>query len=571
MIIFEKVRYKNFFSVGNVFIEMPLNEVSSTLLVGKNGSGKSSLNCAITFALFGKPFRKINKSQIVNSVNKKDCVVEIEFRINTKKYKIVRGIKPNIFEIWCDGVCLNQDSTTKDYQEYLEKYILRMSYKSFCQIVILGSASFTPFMQLSSSDRRAVIEDLLDIQVFSVMTGLTKQRFQTNKDTLERNRISLAGKEDKLTFIESTLKTLQQNTDQKVKTLQAQIKENQNTVETLNQEIASLESKREEFLSNTKNITSLRARYSKLIKLQSQIETNLSRHKTEYEFYEKNDDCPTCKQALEQTFKTTEMMRLEEKTKDLKTGISDLSKEIDKCLSEISTLEKNLTKAENLRNEITSKKSKAASVVSSISDFQKQIQSLRNSNDLLTANKKEHTLVKTEIATLSKEKQALLEEKQYIDTAVQLLKDGGIKTKIIKQYLPIINKMINKYLAQMGFFVNFHINEQFEETIKSRFRDDFSYNNFSEGEKSRINLAILFAWRAVAKMRNSVNTNILFFDEIFDGSMDHDGTDEFVKIMSNLDKDTNVFVISHKTDAMIDKFKKVITFEKVRGFTRMIE
>lgn len=570
MIRLEKIRYKNFLSVGDVFIETTLADYANTLIVGKNGHGKSVLLDALTFALFGKPFRKINKSQLPNSTNKKDCVVEIEFIINTKSYKVVRGIKPNIFEIWCEGVCLNQDSTTKDYQEYLEKYVLRMSYKSFCQIVILGSASFTPFMQLSPADRRLVIEDLLDIQVFSTMTGIVKQRFQANKESLEKNRIAFIGKEEKRAFIEKTIESLKQNNKQKIQALTDQIVQHQQTLQTLSSEVTTLEQSRETLIARATDISALRTRHSKLIKIQSQIETNLTRHKSDFDFYKNHDDCPTCRQTLAEDFKTTEIARINTKMTELKSGISDITKEIDKCVFAISEVETTLKQVDNLRNEITSRKTKIASLKAQIDDLETQIKKLKNSDQTLASNKSELKEVTKQIAALVEEKTTLTEERQYIDTATQLLKDGGIKTKIIKQYLPIINKTINKYLAQMGFFVNFNINENFEETIKSRFRDDFAYNNFSEGEKARINLAILFAWRTIAKMRNSVNTNLLIFDEIFDGALDNNGTDEFIKIMWSLAKDTNVFVISHKTDQMIDKFQRVLTFEKTRGFTRMI-
>lgn len=571
MLKLETIKYKNFLSVGDIFVEIDLCCSQNTLVVGKNGNGKSSFLDAITFSLFGKPFRKINKPQLVNSVNKKDCIAEITFTTNNKSYRVIRGIKPNIFEIWCDGVCLNQDSTTKDYQEYLEKYILRMSYKSFCQIVILGSASFTPFMQLSPADRRLVIEDLLDIQVFSTMTGIVKQRYQLNKENMEKNRISFIGKEEKKAFVEKTIETLKQNNDQKMQMLTKQSKENQDILDSIKKELVLLESDREAYLSKATDVAVYRKRHSKLIKLQSQIETNLKRHVTDFDFYKKNDDCPTCRQVLEKEFKANEIVRIESKMNELDKGLTDLSEQIDKCVTDITEMEKNLSKAENLRNEITSKKSKVTSLVSIINDLEDQIDLLKNTDDLLSTNMTELESVSSQLNTLIQEKRELTEERQYIDVATQLLKDGGIKTKIIKQYLPVINKLINKYLSQMGFFVNFHINENFEETIKSRFRDDFSYNNFSEGEKARINLAILFAWRAVAKMRNSVNTNLLVFDEIFDGSLDNNGTDEFIKIMWSLTEDTNVFVISHKTEAMIDKFKRVITFDKVRGFTRMVQ
>ena len=569
MITFRNIRWRNFLSTGNIFTEIRLDESPNTLIIGQNGSGKSTLLDAITFALFGKAFRKINKPLLVNSVNEKDCVVEIEFETNGKRYKIVRGIKPAIFEVYCNDTLLNQDSASKDYQDHLEKFILKMNFKSFTQIVILGSASFTPFMQLSANDRRTVIEDLLDIQIFSVMNVIAKQKLQSNKEDLEMNRVELSGKEEKKKYIEETIANLRQNTEEKKTDLTQQLQQNNQLLESIQDSINKLEEERDGLISSAADQTSLKDKHRKLIALASKIETNMARSEKEKSFYAENDSCPTCRQDLDPTFKSQEVEKTEKRIEEYKNGIDKINQEIQECVSQIGQVETILQKVNNIRNEVTSYKSRVVSIVSKINEIEDTISNLDTSNTLLDKSIEEQQLVLTDIETLNSTRERLLNERKFIDTAIVLLKDGGIKTKIVKQYLPIINKTINKYLSQMGFFANFNINEQFEETIKSRYRDEFSYHNFSEGEKMRIDLALLFTWRAIAKARNSVNTNLLILDEVFDSSLDGNGTDEFLKIMWSMIADTNVFVISHKTDQLFDKFQKVYRFEKVKNFSRI--
>lgn len=569
MIHFKTIRWKNLLSTGNAFTEIKLNETQNALIVGENGAGKSTILDALCFALFGKAFRKINKPLLVNSVNEKGCEVQIEFEINGKNFKVVRGIKPNIFEIYCDGTLLNQDSASKDYQEYLEKIILKMNYKSFTQIVILGSASFTPFMQLSPADRRAVIEDLLDIQIFSSMNVLVKQRFLENKTALEHNRVSLIGKEEKKVFIEKTLASLKSNNEDRLSSLTNQIQTHRTEDAKLSEEIDTLLAQREQMLNDVSTIDSLRTKHKKLIALQSQIETNLKNHQLDHKFYLDNDSCPTCRQAIAQTFKAEEISVKEMKITDLKDGLKKIGIEIDKVINSITEMDKIIAKIGELQSDISVRKSSQSFLREKIIELESETDRLQNADKILIDSRNDLETVNSEIDALNAEKTELIENRQYIETAIMLLKDGGIKTKIVKQYLPIINKHINKYLAQMGFFVNFNINEQFEETIKSRYRDEFSYQNFSEGEKTRIDLALLFTWRAIAKMRNSVNTNLLVLDEVLDGSLDNNGTDEFLKIMWNVLNETNTFVISHKTDAMIDKFQKIYRFTKVKNFSKM--
>jgi DNA repair exonuclease SbcCD ATPase subunit len=569
MITFEFIRWKNLLSTGNVFTEFKLNEYSNALIIGANGAGKSTILDAITFALFGKPFRKINKPGLLNSVNEKNCVVEIEFTTNNKKYKVIRGIKPSIFEIYCDGTLLNQDSASKDYQAHLEKFILKMNYKSFTQIVILGSAAFTPFMQLSPADRRTVIEDLLDIQIFSTMNVIAKKRMQTNKEQLEINRVELAAAEEKKVYIEKTIHSLKQNNEDKKVALQHYVHGHVKTLDNIKEVIADLEKERDGLLDQASDQTSLKERHRKLISFQSKIETNLSRHKKELSFYCDNDSCPTCRQPIDTEFKNSTTEQTNKKIEELTVGLANIGKEVDSCIETISAVETIMKKIDNTRSAISEQKFKMSSVISMINDIEDQIEELSHSDKLLTDNETEYLDTVERLSILSDEKNKLIGERQYLDTAINLLKDGGIKTKIVRQYLPVINKLINKYLSQMGFMVNFNIDESFEETIKSRYRDTFSYHNFSEGEKTRIDLALLFTWRALAKMRNSVNTNLLILDEVLDGSLDGNGTDEFLKIMWAMIGDTNTFVISHKQDQMLDKFQKVFIFEKHKNFSRL--
>ena len=506
----------------------------------------------------------------MNSVNEKACVVEIEFSTNGKEYKVVRGIKPNVFEIFCDDILLNQDSSSRDYQEHLEKFILKMNYKSFTQIVILGSASFTPFMQLSPADRRVVIEDLLDIQIFSVMNIIAKQKMQTTKEQLEKNRIEITGKEEKKVYVEKTIEKLKENNESKSESLLLLSTRKMADLTEIEKVIAQKEEERDSLIEKASEQATLKERHTKLVSLASKIDTNLKRIRDDHNFFCDNDSCPTCRQSIDEGFKSEELSKSEDKIIELEKGLDDIQIQIDKTVDELNDLDKIIAKMNFVKNEISSLKSKQSSLVSQINDLEDQITELKSSDSILSSNEHELQQINADLGRLNTERNNLLEERKYIDVALNLLKDGGIKTKIVKQYLPIINKLINKYLAQMGFFVNFNINEQFEETIKSRYRDEFSYHNFSEGEKMRIDLALLFTWRTIAKMRNSVNTNLLILDEVFDGSLDGNGTEEFLKIMWSMVADTNTFVISHKTDQLFDKFQKVYRFSKIKNFSRLI-
>ena len=570
MITFELIRWKNLLSTGNLWTEIELNSSKTNLIVGANGHGKSTILDALTFVLFGKPFRKINKPLLVNSVNNKDCKVEIVFKAYGKDYKIVRGIKPNIFEIWVDGSLLNQDSASRDYQEYLEKYILKMNMKSFCQIVILGSASFVPFMQLTPADRRAIIEDLLDIQIFSVMNLLVKQRWQENKESVEKNRMLLKSAQDKKEYIERTLTNLKQNNDDRLIELETQLKDFDQKKKELLTKVKGLMDEKEELTTEIVTLADVRNEYANSIASLTTQESNVHRCDKEIDFLTDHDECPTCKQHIDEHFRERRKNKLHADAAEAQKYADLLKKHMDDLLIKINNLEDKSKRSQTILSEIKGSKQTMMWIVSMMNDIEDNMDKIRNADKMVMDSEHDLKSAEEEIYRLEGSLQFRLDERKMIETAMSLLKDGGIKTKIIKQYIPIINKLVNKYLAQMGFFVNFNIDENFNEVIKSRYRDEFAYSSFSEGEKTRIDLALMFTWRAVAKMKNSVNTNLLILDEILDGSLDANGTDEFLKIIKTLTDDTNTYIISHKQDQLLDKFDKTYRFEKVKNFSRMV-
>jgi DNA repair exonuclease SbcCD ATPase subunit len=570
MIIFRYIRWKNLLSTGNYFTEIKLNNTQNTLIVGENGSGKSTMLDALCFALFGKAFRNINKPNLLNSINGKDCVVEVEFDTNNKTYKVVRGIKPNVFEIYQDGELLNQDAAAKDYQEILEKSILKLNYKSFTQIVILGSASFTPFMQLSSSDRRAIIEDLLDIQIFSTMNGIVKDKIINNKDLISEKKHTIDLTQQKYDLQKKHIDQLKQNNEDKIKEYDEEIKSNSNTVSTLLSQIDTLSTEIEEFQLAVNNKIETETKIKKITKLESQIEINLSKIRKDIGFFQEHDDCPTCRQAIASSFKEEELKTLSTKATECEHGLTQLETKLlaeQEKLQEITEKQKAIQKRQV---EIATKNATIVELNKYNDRLQKQILELTNSKTVSDKEEKELLVIKKELIDLTESLKVLIDEKTYYEVASNLLKDTGIKTKIVKQYLPVINKLVNKYLAALDFFVNFNLDESFKETIKSRHRDEFTYNNFSEGEKQRIDMSLMLTWRAVAKLKNSSNTNLLILDEVFDSSLDNNGTEYLMNILHMLEG-VNLFVISHKGDILQDKFSNVIRFDKVKNFSKVIK
>ena len=568
MIFFSKVRYKNFLSTGNIFTEIDLGAHPTTLIVGENGAGKSTFLDAITFALFGKPFRNINKPQLVNSINEKDCVVEIEFKIGKINYKVVRGIKPNTFEIYVDGSLLNQDAKAKDYQDYLEKVILKMNYKSFTQIVILGSTNFTPFMQLSAADRRTVIEDLLDIQIFSSMNVIVKNKLHTLKDEAAQLKIQIDNTKDKIELHKKHLDELKKNTKEIIDAKKQEVVENKASLSSLETEATTKEVEIDTIVNETADEDNTTRKFNKLNQLEAKIEGNIQKLEKDIEFYSVNSTCPTCDQAINN--KDEKVHTCNSKITELTEGLTKLKEESDAVLQRINTIKAVQKQLKSLEQDLVRINTSRSQIRKYIAKLETEIAEIESKPAMSDEFKAQSKTLLNALQAFNDKRKEVSEQTQNYDIVAQLLKDGGIKSKIIKQYVPVINKLVNKYLAAMDFFVNFNIDEEFKETIKSRHRDDFSYENFSEGEKKRIDLALLFTWRSVAKLKNSVNTNLLIFDEVFDGSLDINGTEEFMKLIYMMNDDANIFVITHKTDQMVDKFKHTIRFGKVKNFSQMV-
>ena len=568
MIFFRNVKWKNLLSTGNYFTEIKLDSTSNTLIVGNNGSGKSTMLDALCFALFGKAFRNINKPNLVNSINSKDTVVEVEFDTNGKSYKIVRGIKPNIFEIYQDSVLLNQDASVRDYQDYLEKFILKLNYKSFTQIVILGSASFTPFMQLSAADRRAIIEDLLDIQIFSSMNTVVKDKLSNNKDLISNTKHNIDVNQKIYEVKKQHDNEMKEDRTIRIKEYDAEISNNSQILQTLHAEITGISEKVSGLIDSTVSQTEIEGKIKKYTKLESQIESNVSKFLSNIDFFKSNGSCPTCRQEIAMEFKESEIGSLNTKVADCQTGLSELRTKMEEEQRRLNAIKEIQKEIQKLQVEMATKNTTIKEVQKYIKRLQNEVKELQNTQD--TQDSTELKELEDSLATLTEELKRLLDEKNYYEVASTLLKDSGIKTKIIKQYLPIINKLVNKYLASLDFFVNFTLDESFKEVIKSRHRDEFSYHNFSEGEKQRIDMALMLTWRAIAKLKNSANTNLLILDEVFDSSLDTSGTEELMKILHMLE-DVNLFVISHKGDILHDKFINVIKFDKVKNFSRIIK
>ena len=569
MITFQKIKWKNLLSTGNHWTEVDFQSSPTNLVIGTNGAGKSTILDALTFVLFNKPFRKVNKSQLVNAVNERECQVEIDFSINTKQYKVQRGIKPSIFNITVDGVELHKEADDRAMQKILEQGILKLNYKSFTQIVILGSSSFVPFMQLSSPNRREVIEDLLDIRIFSAMNNLIKDRIREKKNNIKSLDLKRDNIKDKMNMQKKFITELEdmgkQNIEKNKTNINTLISESDQYVSD-NQRIEKTVIERTEEQSK---LIGTGDKLAKLNNLKGKISNKVSTLTKEHKFFTDNVSCPTCTQPIEESFRLNRINDVQTKAKELKKGYEDLEKTIKKEQNRerhFNKLSKEITK---LNHDISQNNTR-------INLNQKQIRNLESEIQTLTSQLKnrntEHeklTELRENLNTTFDELVEKKEELSYKDYVYNLLKDGGVKTKIIKKYLPLINKQVNRYLQMMDFYINFKLNEEFSETVESPIHEDFSYASFSEGEKMRIDLALLFTWREVAAYKNSTNTNLLIMDEVFDSSLDGTGTDEFLKIIRFVIKDANIFVISHK-ESLLEKFESVIQFEKLKGFSRIL-
>ena len=571
MIIFKKVRYKNFLSTGQQFIEINLNEAPTTLVVGNNGAGKSTMLDALCFGLFSKPFRAVKKDQLVNTINEKECLVEVEFQIGKKQYKIIRGIKPNVFEIWCNDIMLNQDAAVRDYQKHLEQHILKLNFRSFTQVVILGNASFVPFMQLRARHRREVVEEILDIEIFSKLNLMFREKAKTQDETIKQADFNYQLLDGKIDTQQKHIDDISNTNKDTVNLKEVAITNSETDIENYQEDIARVRREITDLQTEILDQTKITSKHGKLTAMEAKLENTCIKHKKELKFFQSHDDCPTCQQSIDEAFKKATIVVKEAKVIELELGM----KQIDNA---ITTSQKKLDKINQTVVAIREKELLINRYETSITEIQKYKSKIQKEIDDLSDEKfstgvatGELNQLQEQLVDAEKNKLKQKEEKLYIDTARHLMQDTGIKTKIIKQYLPIMNQYINKNLADMDFFVNFTLDEEFNETIKSRHRDDFQYHSFSEGEKLRIDLAILFTWREIAKLKNSTNTNLLILDEIFDSSLDTSGTDEFMRILYHTMNKENVFVISHKGDTLIDKFPRVMKFEKYKNFTRMAE
>ena len=571
MIIFKKVRYKNFLSTGQQFIEINLNEAPTTLVVGNNGAGKSTMLDALCFGLFNKPFRAVKKDQLVNTINEKECIVEVEFQIGKKEYKIIRGIKPNLFEIWCNGDMLNQDAAIRDYQKHLEQHILKLNFRSFTQVVILGNASFVPFMQLRARHRREVVEEILDIEIFSKLNLMFREKAKAQDETIKQADFNYQLLDGKIETQQKHIDDISNTNKDTADTKKLDITNADTDIENYREDIARVRREIAEIQVEIIDQTKLTTKHGKLTAMEAKLENTCIKHKKELKFFQSHDDCPTCQQSIDEAFKKATIVVKEAKVVELELGMSQID-------NAIRTSQKKLDKINETVIAIREKELLISRYETSISEIEKYKTRIQKEIDDLSDEKfstgvatGELNQLQEQLVDAEKDKLKQKEEKLYIDTARHLMQDTGIKTKIIKQYLPVMNQYINKNLADMDFFVNFTLDEEFNETIKSRHRDDFQYHSFSEGEKLRIDLAILFTWREIAKMKNSTNTNLLILDEIFDSSLDTSGTDEFMRILYHTMNKENVFVISHKGDTLIDKFPRVMKFEKYKNFTRMAE
>ena len=569
MIRFKTIKWKNFLSTGNNWTQINFENSATTLIIGTNGAGKSTVLDALTFVLFNKPFRKINKPQLVNSTNEKDCRVEIDFNVGTREYRVVRGIKPAVFEIYVDGKMMNQDAAAADQQKYLENNILKLNYKSFTQIVILGSSTFVPFMQLPAAGRREVIEDILDIRIFSAMNAVVKDKIRQNREEVKVLDLKKDNLADKVDMQKEFIRHLEEEAQQEIERKKTKISELNLGIETLSENTTSLQQQENVQRANLESLSFDTTKVRKLGNLRGKISQKVSTLTKELKFFEDNTVCPTCTQSIEDEFRLNKITDAQNKEQELTQGLQDLEtaiKEEEEREGQWIALSKEVSK---LSNDISQNNTRISGLQRQVGDLGNEIQRI---TDQLQNRNTEHEKLNQLQEQLNTTYDELVQSKEgvsYKDFIYSLLKDGGVKTKIIKKYLPLINRQVNRYLQMMDFYINFNLDEEFNEKVQSPIHEDFSYASFSEGEKMRIDLALLFTWREVAAFKNSTNTNLLIMDEVFDSSLDGFGTDEFLKIIRYVIKDANIFVISHK-DGLQDKFQSVIQFEKVKGFSRMV-
>ena len=570
MIYFEKIKWKNFLSTGNQFTEVQLDDTQNTLIIGSNGAGKSTILDALTFVLFGKSFRKINKPQLINTTNEKDCVVEIDFKIGTINWKVRRGIKPNIFEIYRDGTILNQEASANDQQKYLEQSILKMNYKSFTQIVILGSSNFVPFMQLPASGRREVIEDILDIKIFSTMNNIIKDKLRLQKEDVKILNLKKESLTDKVNMQENFIKDLESRGKSTIKDIKDKISELNTQIDACNQSNQSLENDVKVYSEERSSVSDAKDKIRKLGNLKGKISQKISTLSKNRQFFIDNTTCPTCTQEIHDDLKNEKVTELDTQGSKLEEGYKELldTIEVEETRENLfDSISKNIIDAQN---KISSNNTKISSFQSQINGFNSDIERIIKQSENKSEEKEKLEEYKLKLENTFDRLVESKDEIRNFDFLHNLLKDSGVKSKIIENYLPLINQQVGKYLQMMDFYINFRLDEEFNETIQSPIHEDFSYSSFSEGEKQRIDLALLFTWREVAKIKNSTSTNLLIMDEIFDSSLDGFGTDDFLKIIRFVIKDANIFVISHKTD-LHDKFDKVIKFEKRKNFSQIVE
>ena len=569
MIRFHNVRWQNFLSSGNNWTEIQLDRSPNTLVVGENGAGKSTMLDALCFSLFGKPFRKINIPQLINSVNQKALMVEVNFTIGSTEYRVVRGEKPKLFEIYKDGNLINQVASRREYQVLLEQNILKLNYNSFTQIVILGSSTFVPFMQLPAQQRRDIIEDLLDIKIFTTMNVLLKERLSDNKLKITDVKNALMVEDEKLNVHENYIHEIETKNRARIANLMSEVDKSESSISRLEISIESNNANIKELQDSITDEESVNKKLQDILKIESKFDDKIKKIRKDIKFFEDNNVCPTCDQDIDKTIKDAKITQGKNKVDEVTNALDKLQVELNKENQRLLDIAEVNKEIQEYLTKVTDENNQISSLNRYIKQMRESIDTeVSDSTDLKAENKKLRN-IKKGIEALEKKRKEHINEKELLDVAFEMLRDKGIKTQIVRQYIPVMNKLVNKYLAAMEFFVSFELDEKFEETIKSRHRDSFSYSSFSEGEKMRIDLSLLLTWRSIAKMKNSTNTNLLILDEVFDASLDSNGCDEFLKLLNELGQDTNIFVISHKGDILQDKFRSVIRFEKHKNFSRI--